>query len=61
MLFFAHTDVPDIIGRAGTVFGQHEDNIGQMSPITLFSIRKPWQLSRMDNGTSTCHSGAFSC
>ena len=31
MLFFTHTDVPGIIGRVGTVFGQHHVNIGQMS------------------------------
>ena len=31
MLFFTHTDVPGIIGRVGTVFGQHQVNIGQMS------------------------------
>ncbi len=31
MLFFTHTDVPGIIGRVGTVFGQHQVNIAQMS------------------------------
>ena len=31
LLFFTHTDVPGIIGRVGTVFGQHQVNIGQMS------------------------------
>ena len=31
MLFFTHTDVPGIIGRVGTVFGQYQVNIGQMS------------------------------
>lgn len=31
MMFFTHTDVPGIIGRVGTVFGQHQVNIGQMS------------------------------
>lgn len=31
MLFFTHIDVPGIIGRVGTVFGQHQVNIGQMS------------------------------
>jgi D-3-phosphoglycerate dehydrogenase len=31
LLIFTHTDVPGIIGRVGTVFGQHQVNIAQMS------------------------------
>jgi D-3-phosphoglycerate dehydrogenase len=31
LLFFVHRDVPGIIGRVGTIFGQHQVNIGQMS------------------------------
>ncbi len=31
MLFFIHTDMPGIIGRVGTVFGEHQVNIAQMS------------------------------
>ncbi len=31
MLLFTHYDVPGIIGRVGTVFGEHGVNIGQMS------------------------------
>lgn len=31
MLLFTHYDVPGIIGRVGTVFGEHKVNIGQMS------------------------------
>jgi D-3-phosphoglycerate dehydrogenase len=31
MLFFTHYDVPGIIGRVGTVFGEHQVNIAQMS------------------------------
>ncbi|MBS0210453.1 MAG: phosphoglycerate dehydrogenase [Planctomycetes bacterium] len=30
MLIFTHRDVPGIIGRVGTIFGQHKVNIGQM-------------------------------
>jgi D-3-phosphoglycerate dehydrogenase / 2-oxoglutarate reductase len=31
MLFFIHTDMPGIIGKVGTIFGQHQVNIAQMS------------------------------
>lgn len=31
LLIFAHTDVPGIIGRVGTVFGAHQVNIAQMA------------------------------
>ncbi|QDV11081.1 D-3-phosphoglycerate dehydrogenase [Rosistilla oblonga] len=31
LLIFTHADVPGIIGRVGTVFGQHNVNIGQMA------------------------------
>lgn len=31
LLVFKHNDVPGIIGRVGTIFGQHEVNIAQMS------------------------------
>ena len=31
LLLFSHTDVPGIIGRVGTVFGQHQVNIAQMA------------------------------
>lgn len=31
LFFFTHHDVPGIIGRVGTIFGQHNVNIGQMS------------------------------
>ncbi|QDS86766.1 D-3-phosphoglycerate dehydrogenase [Rosistilla ulvae] len=31
LLVFTHADVPGIIGRVGTVFGQHNVNIGQMA------------------------------
>jgi D-3-phosphoglycerate dehydrogenase len=31
LLFFTHSDVPGIIGRVGTVFGQHQINIAQMA------------------------------
>lgn len=31
LLLFVHRDVPGIIGRVGTIFGQHQVNIGQMS------------------------------
>ncbi|HEY2882141.1 MAG TPA: phosphoglycerate dehydrogenase [Pirellulales bacterium] len=31
LLVFTHTDVPGIIGRVGTIFGQHKVNIAQMS------------------------------
>jgi D-3-phosphoglycerate dehydrogenase len=31
LLLFVHKDVPGIIGRVGTIFGQHQVNIGQMS------------------------------
>ncbi|MFO1063391.1 MAG: phosphoglycerate dehydrogenase [Pirellulales bacterium] len=31
LLFFTHSDVPGIIGRVGTVFGQHQVNIAQMA------------------------------
>ncbi len=30
MLIFTHRDVPGIIGRVGTIFGQHKVNIAQM-------------------------------
>jgi len=31
LLIFCHSDVPGIIGRVGTIFGEHQINIGQMS------------------------------
>ena len=31
MLIFTHRDVPGIIGRVGTIFGQHKINIAQMA------------------------------
>jgi D-3-phosphoglycerate dehydrogenase len=31
LLVFTHRDVPGIIGRVGTVFGQHKINIAQMA------------------------------
>jgi D-3-phosphoglycerate dehydrogenase len=31
LIVFTHTDVPGIIGRVGTIFGQHKVNIGQMA------------------------------
>lgn len=31
LLIFTHNDVPGIIGRVGTVFGEHQVNIAQMS------------------------------
>ncbi|MFO0817231.1 MAG: phosphoglycerate dehydrogenase [Pirellulales bacterium] len=31
LLIFTHRDVPGIIGRVGTIFGEHQVNIGQMS------------------------------
>jgi len=31
LLVFTHTDTPGIIGRVGTIFGQHEVNIAQMA------------------------------
>jgi D-3-phosphoglycerate dehydrogenase len=31
LLVFTHRDVPGIIGRVGTTFGQHRVNIAQMS------------------------------
>jgi D-3-phosphoglycerate dehydrogenase len=31
LLVFTHRDVPGIIGRVGTIFGQHQVNIAQMS------------------------------
>lgn len=31
LLIFTHTDVPGIIGRVGTIFGQHSVNIAQMA------------------------------
>lgn len=31
LLIFTHHDVPGIIGRVGTIFGEHQVNIGQMS------------------------------
>ncbi len=31
LLIFSHSDVPGIIGAVGTIFGQHQVNIGQMS------------------------------
>jgi D-3-phosphoglycerate dehydrogenase len=31
LLVFTHTDVPGIIGRVGTIFGQHKVNIAQMA------------------------------
>jgi D-3-phosphoglycerate dehydrogenase / 2-oxoglutarate reductase len=31
LLVFTHTDVPGIIGRVGTIFGQHQVNIAQMA------------------------------
>ena len=31
LLVFTHTDVPGIIGRVGTIFGQHHVNIAQMA------------------------------
>ena len=31
LLIFTHRDVPGIIGRVGTIFGQHQINIAQMS------------------------------
>ncbi len=31
LLIFTHADVPGIIGRVGTVFGQHQVNIAQMA------------------------------
>ena len=31
LLVFTHTDVPGIIGRVGTIFGQHNVNIAQMA------------------------------
>lgn len=31
LLVFTHSDVPGIIGRVGTVFGQHQVNIAQMA------------------------------
>jgi D-3-phosphoglycerate dehydrogenase len=31
LLIFTHNDVPGIIGRVGTIFGQHRVNIAQMS------------------------------
>src|SRR5439155_136820 len=31
LLVFTHSDVPGIIGRIGTIFGQHNVNIAQMS------------------------------
>lgn len=31
LLIFTHNDVPGIIGRVGTIFGEHQVNIGQMS------------------------------
>jgi D-3-phosphoglycerate dehydrogenase / 2-oxoglutarate reductase len=31
LLFFTHSDVPGIIGRVGTVFGEHQVNIAQMA------------------------------
>ncbi|MBX3418394.1 MAG: phosphoglycerate dehydrogenase [Pirellulaceae bacterium] len=31
MLIFRHSDVPGVIGRVGTIFGEHKVNIAQMS------------------------------
>ena len=31
LLIFTHRDVPGIIGRVGTIFGQHKINIAQMA------------------------------
>ncbi len=31
LMVFTHRDVPGIIGRVGTIFGQHQVNIAQMS------------------------------
>jgi D-3-phosphoglycerate dehydrogenase / 2-oxoglutarate reductase len=31
LLVFTHTDIPGIIGRVGTIFGQHHVNIAQMA------------------------------
>jgi len=31
LMIFSHRDVPGIIGRVGTIFGQHNVNIGQMA------------------------------
>ncbi len=31
LMIFTHNDVPGIIGRVGTIFGEHQVNIGQMS------------------------------
>ena len=31
LLVFTHTDVPGIIGRVGTIFGEHQVNIAQMA------------------------------
>jgi D-3-phosphoglycerate dehydrogenase len=31
LLVFTHKDVPGIIGKVGTVFGEHGVNIGQMA------------------------------
>ncbi|MDX1964050.1 MAG: phosphoglycerate dehydrogenase [Pirellulales bacterium] len=31
LMIFHHTDMPGIIGRVGTIFGQHKVNIGQMA------------------------------
>jgi D-3-phosphoglycerate dehydrogenase / 2-oxoglutarate reductase len=31
LIVFTHTDVPGIIGRVGTIFGEHKVNIGQMA------------------------------
>src|SRR5690606_13362952 len=31
LLIFTHEDVPGIIGRVGTIFGQHNVNIAQMA------------------------------
>lgn len=31
LLFFTHSDVPGIIGRVGTIFGEHHINIAQMA------------------------------
>jgi D-3-phosphoglycerate dehydrogenase len=31
LLIFTHDDVPGIIGRVGTIFGQHNVNIAQMA------------------------------
>ena len=31
LMIFTHRDVPGIIGRVGTIFGQHKVNIAQMA------------------------------